>query len=158
LRSEVHRAGFDNPFIQYWGTQPHADVLRQMADARALIFPSLSHENCPLTILEAFATGLPVLTAATGNLAALMEGGGGWTFRPGDPSALAAAVRRIDAAPDERMRCSAAARVRWQREFTAEASRRKLEAIYDAALAQAQGRNPERMIRKVEREAVNASV
>ena len=96
LHNEVQRTAFNNPFIQYWGSQPHADVLRQMADARGLIFPSLSHENCPLTILEAFATGLPVLASATGNLAAMMGDGGGWTYRAGDPRELADALRRIE--------------------------------------------------------------
>jgi glycosyltransferase involved in cell wall biosynthesis len=113
-------------------------VLQEMGNARALIFPSLAHENCPLTVLEAFATGLPVLCSRTGNLATLVQDGvTGWLFTPGAADAL---IDRIRCIARDRTMCrmlGRQARRHWQREFTASANRVRLEEIYATALQRA---------------------
>jgi glycosyltransferase involved in cell wall biosynthesis len=134
LRNAVERAAAAHESIEYAGPQTRAQVLAQMANARALVFPSLSHENCPLTIIEAFATGLPVIASGTGNIASFMERGDcGWTYGAGSAAALAAAVQLCEASSGERLRKGANARMRWQQEFTAAATRQQLESIYDSA-------------------------
>jgi glycosyltransferase involved in cell wall biosynthesis len=134
LRGNVEAAAARHQSIEYAGLQTRTRVLELMAEARALVFPSLSHENCPLSIIEAFATGLPVIASGTGNIASFMRrGDSGWTYTPGEAGALAAAVGRCEANPAERKHKGRDARARWQREFTAAASREQLEAIYASA-------------------------
>ena len=53
-------------------------------------------DNQPLSILEAFAAGLPVVTTPTGAIAEMVsDGRTGAIFPPGDPAAMADAVCRL---------------------------------------------------------------
>jgi len=51
------------------------ELTELMANARALILPSVCYENCPLTILEAHALGVPVITMNSGGMAELVRDG-----------------------------------------------------------------------------------
>jgi glycosyltransferase involved in cell wall biosynthesis len=138
LEQEVRDFCAKHPRVEYLAEQPRDRVLRELQQARALIFPSLSHENCPFTILEAYATGLPVLCSRTANLATVVEEGvTGWLFEPGSGADLAALVMRAEAQADQLAVLGAGARERWIRDYTAGVNQTRLEAVYDAALAQA---------------------
>jgi len=51
-------------------------------------------DNQPVSILEAFAAGLPVVTTAAGDIPAMVRNGeGGWVVPVGDVAALAAALQ-----------------------------------------------------------------
>jgi glycosyltransferase involved in cell wall biosynthesis len=54
-----------------------------------------SGEACPVSVLEAWACGVPVVGSNAGGLAGLLADGRGLTFTPGDVSGLAAAVRAV---------------------------------------------------------------
>ena len=57
-----------------------------MKTSRALIFPSVWYEGLPLTIIEALATGTPVLASATGAMAEMIiDGDNGLLFEAGNP-------------------------------------------------------------------------
>jgi glycosyltransferase involved in cell wall biosynthesis len=62
--------------------------------ARHDIFVNASHvDNQPVSILEAFAAGLPVVSTGTGDIAAMVRTGESGRLVPGgDPSAMASAV------------------------------------------------------------------
>jgi len=67
----------------------------------------------PLKVLEAMAAGLPVVAARVGDLDRLVvEERTGRLVPPGDPEALATALRSLAASPEERARLGAAARRR----------------------------------------------
>src|SRR5262249_53212127 len=69
------------------------DVPATLQQMDAFALPSLS-EGMSNTILEAMATGLPVIaTGVGGNSELVREGETGTLIRPGDPAALAAAIR-----------------------------------------------------------------
>ena len=57
------------------------------------VFPTL-HENLSNALLEAMASGLPVVASAVGGNVEVLERGGGILVPPRDPSALAEAVVR----------------------------------------------------------------
>jgi glycosyltransferase involved in cell wall biosynthesis len=68
-------------------------------------------DNQPLSILEAFASGLPVVTTATGGIASMvLHAESGLIVPPGDPAGMASAVLRLLADPGLSRRLSRSAR------------------------------------------------
>ncbi len=80
--------------------------------ARCDIFLNASViDNQPLSILEAFAAGLPVVTTATGDIGSMVGGGErGILVPPRDPGAIAGAVETLLAEPGLALRLSERAR------------------------------------------------
>ena len=65
-----------------------------MAAARAVVLPSAWEETFGLAAVEAMALGVAPVAAAHGAFPELItDGVDGVLFRPGDPAALAAALR-----------------------------------------------------------------
>lgn len=123
-------------------------VRSALAGSRALLFPSRWYEGMPLVILEAFATGVPVIAARIGAAAELVDDGEtGLLFEPGDHEALVRHVRWAEEHPDEMLRMGRAALRRYQERFTAEAGYDVLVDIYASALARAHTRRRPRQVR-----------
>lgn len=79
--------------VEFTGWLPQQRVEAQLADAWALVAPSLWAEPLGLTALEAVVRGLPVIASATGGLAETVEHGvSGLLFPNGDADALAACL------------------------------------------------------------------
>lgn len=72
LRTEVTKAANTYPNINYDGPKQHAEIIAEMKNANALIFPSVWYEGMPMTILEAFSTGTPVLASNLGAMKSLV--------------------------------------------------------------------------------------
>lgn len=93
LAGEVRQACQTNPAVTWLGRLTKPGVLEEMKHAHVLIFPSVWYESLPLTILEAFATGLPVLASRLGSMPELIEEGRtGLLFEPGSAEDLARTV------------------------------------------------------------------
>jgi glycosyltransferase involved in cell wall biosynthesis len=115
------------------GRQPREAILELMREARVLIVPSVWYEGGPLTVLEAFACGLPVIASNLGSMAeAVAHERTGLLFEAGDAADLARKVRRMFANGDA-MR--AAARREFEEKYTAERNYEMLTAIYETAIA-----------------------
>lgn len=96
------------------------DVWPYYAAMDVLCLPTL-REGFPNVVLEAAAAGVPAIaTDATGAVDAVVDGVTGLTVGVGDATALAAAIDRLAAAPDERARLGEAARERAVRDFRPE--------------------------------------
>jgi glycosyltransferase involved in cell wall biosynthesis len=68
-------------------------------------------DNQPLSVLEAFAAGLPVVSTATGDIAALVrDGETGLVVPPGDPAAVAKALTFVLEYPVRALRMARQAR------------------------------------------------
>jgi glycosyltransferase involved in cell wall biosynthesis len=90
-------------------------------------------DNQPVSILEAFAAGLPVVSTSTGDITSLVRHGQTGLIVPhNDPPALAAAVIRLIERPLEALEMARAARraVRW---FSWPALRQLWDAVYTGA-------------------------
>jgi len=98
-----------------------------------LVVPSLWYENCPLTMLEAYAANLPVIASDHGGMRELVEDGrDGLLFRPGDAAELARTMQRIVDDADLNSQLQAGARRRLVRDT--EDEMRQLLTIYDLSL------------------------
>jgi glycosyltransferase involved in cell wall biosynthesis len=80
--------------IVYLGRQPREVVQREMQAAKFLVLPSQGCEMFPMTILEAFSNGLPVICSDLPSLRGLVEPHvTGINFPQGDANALAHRVK-----------------------------------------------------------------
>lgn len=127
--------GAEIPGVEWLGRRSRVEVTRLMQEARFLVFPSEWYEAFGLTILEAFATGAPVIAARLGAAAELVrDRETGLHFDAGRPTDLLAAVAwaRDHAAEMEEM--GRRARQEYLNRYTAETNYHRLMAVYDAAL------------------------
>jgi len=116
------------------GWQPRAAVLDEMRRAQVLVVPSIWPEMFGLVVIEAFASGLPVVASRIGALASLVEHGQtGLLFEPGDSAGLARQLRWAQQHPDEMRRMGRAARQAYEARYTPEANLRMLETVYEEA-------------------------
>lgn len=82
--------------VEFLGMQSRGTVARLMQEARALVFPSLWYECMPLTILEAWAAGAPVIASDLGAMSEMIsDGKNGLLFRAGSSDDLVEKVRLI---------------------------------------------------------------
>jgi glycosyltransferase involved in cell wall biosynthesis len=91
------------------------------------------HEGLPMSILEAMAHGLPIVTTPVGGIPEAVEDGvEGLLVRPGDVDALCGALRRLHDEPALRARMGTAAREKVVQLFSAETTLPVLENHYAA--------------------------
>lgn len=139
LRASLQREA--PPRVRFEGRIPAPAVKRWMLRSRALVLPSIWYEGQPMAMLEAFASGLPVLASRLGGNIELLEPlGDGWLVAPDDPLALAEALRGLE---DDHRVNEAGRRVRqlFEHRFNEDVGRRLLEATYASALRTATGPN-----------------
>lgn len=95
-----------------------------------LSVPAAYGEALGLYLLEAWAAGVPVVQPRHGAFPELVEKtGGGLLFDPGNPSALAGALRQLLSDPAEARRMGEAGRKAVQAGFSVEAMTRNIETI-----------------------------
>ena len=95
LRAELARR--PPPAVRFAGRLDPKAVQEWMLRSRALVFPTWLFEGQPISVLEAFACGLPVLASRLGGNAELVgRGGAGWLVPSRDPAALARALGALD--------------------------------------------------------------
>ena len=134
LDDDVRLAAESSPLITYLGSQPHEKVINLMKSAACLVFPSEWYECSPMTILEAFAAGTPVVATTGGAAEELVrEGSTGALFPPGDVEALAEAVSRIVGKRDTHQTIRAACRHEYLEKYTAERAYDRLLDAYHTA-------------------------
>lgn len=135
LAPQVREAASRNPNLLWLGEISRAEVLAQMRSARFLICPSTWYESFGLIIVEAFATGLPVIASDLGALAELIKVGyTGLLFRPGDARDLVAKVRWALQYPDRMREMRKHARTQYESLYTAEKNYGQLISIYRSLL------------------------
>jgi sugar transferase (PEP-CTERM/EpsH1 system associated) len=111
------------------------DDVPQLMRAMDLFVLSSLNEGISNTILEAMASGLPIVaTNVGGNAELVRDGGTGILVPPGDPAALAAALRRYLRDPALREAHALAARERALADFSMEAMVRGYLDVYDRLL------------------------
>lgn len=121
--------------LTWFGALPSDQVRVRMRSASALLLPSVCYEGLPLVLVEAYASGLPVIASRIGALAELVEDGvTGLLFEPGSAEDLADKMRWAIDHPEEMARMGRVARERYEARYTPETSYSQLMAIYNEAI------------------------
>jgi glycosyltransferase involved in cell wall biosynthesis len=127
----------------YGGFASGEQVGAHMRDAAFLVVPSVGHEQMPVTVLEAFANGLPVIASRRGALADMVRDGvTGLLTDPDSASDLAQKIRWASDHPERMEEMGRAARAEYERLYTAPTNYKILREIYEDAISAAQGGNP----------------
>lgn len=129
LRALVDRLGADVDFAGYLAGD---DLHRAIHAARAVVLPSTWYENAPLSILESYALGRPVIGAAIGGIPEMIRHGEtGLTFTSGDVGELADALAAMAAMPGARVAAMGRAGRDWaERDFSPAAYRDAMLDLY----------------------------
>ena len=113
-----------------WFAGARDDVSDLLQAMDLFVLPSLN-EGISNTLLEAMATGLPVLATAVGGNVELIEAGiVGDTFIPGDVRRLAAVIENYVADPARSAAHGAAARQRVLQQFSLQAMVAAYQEVY----------------------------
>jgi glycosyltransferase involved in cell wall biosynthesis len=121
------------PYATHYGFIDRLRLADLYADSDLFVFTSAT-ETCGLVVLEAMASGLPVITSDQGGvLENVRDGVNGLMVPAGDASAFAAATVGLNRDPERRRAMASAARAfavarDWERELDA------LEPMYRAAM------------------------
>lgn len=121
--------------IQFLGGLERQQVIELMKSALFLVVPSEWYEGFPMTIVEAYATGLPVVASNIGSLSeVVVPGETGELFSPGNPGSLCAAISRISHDPSQLDVLRTKARSRFDQLYSADANVKALMQIYSSAI------------------------
>lgn len=120
------------------GNLPEAEVAERLSRADLFVLPSVvspdgNMEGIPVSLMEAMASSLPVVSTQTSGIPELVvEGETGTLVPPGDPDALARAIREVLDDPGAARGRAAAGRRKVEEEFALERCVRRLAAEIDA--------------------------
>jgi glycosyltransferase involved in cell wall biosynthesis len=110
------------------------DVPALLSHAAVLAVPS-REEGLGLSALEAMAAGVPVVASSIGGLKeVVVHGETGLLIPPGDPAALADALKTLLADPERRRAMGEIARARICAKFSVEVMREKTRAVWEEAI------------------------
>jgi glycosyltransferase involved in cell wall biosynthesis len=131
--------------VELLGQQGRAEVLSLMRGARFVVVPSEWYETFGLTIIEAFACGVPVIASRLGAMLELVEDGRtGLHFAPGDAADLAGKIEWAWENAPEMKRMGREARREYETKYTAARNYEMLMSIYERASLQSAAQNKER--------------
>jgi glycosyltransferase involved in cell wall biosynthesis len=117
-------------FVEHLAGRELIDVV---SSARATVLASEWYENAPMSVLESFQRGKPVIGSRIGGIPELIsEGETGWIFTPGDAGDLASKLILARDLPTSRLKeMGASARESVAKEFTSARYYESMATLYD---------------------------
>jgi glycosyltransferase involved in cell wall biosynthesis len=135
--------------IEWLGQVTRDEVLDHMRDANFVIFPSEWYEPFGLAVIEAFATGAPVIASKIGAQADIVEDGEcGWHFTPGAADELAEKVQQAWSDREETRRRGGVARLRFEERYGPDENYRMLMEAYRTAQIRFEQQKRRRALRR----------
>lgn len=119
------------------------------------VVPSRWYDNCPMSVLESFAHGKPVVGARIGGIPEQITPDCGLLFEPNDPADLAAALQRLLGDGQLRREMGRACRKRLQTYYSPQAHCERLLAIFEDLL---HGRDPRDIVCAYAEDAVRRNL
>jgi glycosyltransferase involved in cell wall biosynthesis len=123
--------------IEFLGYQSGDALWNLLRSARAVVLPSEWYENAPMSVLESYALGKPVIGADIGGIPELVKSNAtGRLFRPGDVGELADTLARYRDLPDRTvMEQGKTAREFVSRYYTIERYFEQMASLYQALMS-----------------------
>ena len=138
LAPMVIQAAAELPHVTYAGWLGRDDVLEQLKTCRALVVPSVWYEGLPTVMLEAFATGTPIICSDQQNLNQIVrDGQTGLLFKTGNGTDLSRVLRLFDEQPDVQQRQLALnSRQEYAEKYTKETAFQAINQLYTEVIGQ----------------------
>lgn len=132
LQNEIINLSERNDRIEFMGHRSGSDLQELVKDASFIIVPSEWYENNPMTIIESYAAGVPVIASRIGGIPEIvLHEKTGFLFESRDMEGLAAALTHADKITNNLYRSlSTNCREFAHREFSAIAHYDKLMRIF----------------------------
>ena len=130
LREQASRLGLGDT-VRFLGPRDPAAVAEAMRASDLFVLPS-RFENLPVVLLEAMASGLPVVATRVGGVPEIVDDDAGVLVAPGDVHGLAEAIESV-AARDGRDAATLAERAR--RRYGIDAVAAVWDEVYDDVIA-----------------------
>jgi glycosyltransferase involved in cell wall biosynthesis len=119
--------------IRFMGSMPRNEVLDILRDSRFMVLPSIWYEGFPMTMVEAFACGTPILAANLGSMSSIVEEDKtGIFFAPGNVDELAEKICWAVAHDEAIAEMGRNAREQYEKHYTPRANYRHLLSIYES--------------------------
>lgn len=119
-----------NPKLHYMGFQAQQVIWEYLAKATAMIFPTDLYEGFPMTIIESFALGTPVVCSDIGNGADIVgQNQAGVMYKRRDSNELLKAIENVE---NNFSQFSNNAKTAFMTKFTPEVNYNQLKTIYEA--------------------------
>ena len=140
FRKEVHDAGLENKLTI---NDFRADMPDVFAAFDIFVLPSILPEPFGLVVIEAMASGKPVVATAPGGPSeTVVDGETGFLVPPSDASAIVRALEVLLADPQKRISMGDAGRRRAREVFSLPRYVTEFEELYDAVLKEALATSP----------------
>lgn len=104
--------------VEFLGMQQREQLDRLIAGARFIVVPSNWYDNCPMSVIESFAMGKPVIGANIGGIPEQITPQCGLLFEPGNAHDLALKMERLLDDPELREDMGQAALARMQTTYS----------------------------------------
>ena len=120
--------------VVFEGYRTGEDLKNLFRNAAFLLLPSEWYENAPMTVLEAFAYGKPVVGSDIGGIPEMVvEGKTGLLFKPGDYKELREKIDYLVSSPSMIVEMGKEARKKVEEEYNADVHYQSLMEVYDRA-------------------------
>lgn len=134
LQQQAQRLGLQD-HVTWLGHLAPDELQTEISNAMVVVAPSRWYENCPYSVLEAFAHGKPVVATNIGGLPELVQPGvTGWLFDLNNVISLRNALQEVFAHPEQVMQFGKAARTWVEQNASAEAHYEKIHDIYQTVI------------------------
>jgi len=121
-----------NADVTFLGRLTLPELSKELNACRATVLPSECYENAPISVLESYASGKPVLVADIGGNPELVNAETGWLFESGSESDLAASLDKVAKTPDLMVfEMGRNARRLAERQFGLDTYRNRIMAVYE---------------------------
>jgi glycosyltransferase involved in cell wall biosynthesis len=118
--------------VHFSGKLNHEQVMQRLRDAHLFVFPTTSSDGFPKVVLEALASGLPVVATKVSVLPQLLGNGSGVLINEATPEAVARGVEQALSDPDQYQAMSRKA-IETARQYSLEAWRDTIGGYLSAA-------------------------
>ena len=117
--------------ISILGPQPRDMVFKYISKAKAVVIPSIWYETGPLTMIESFSMGIPVICSDLGNMGyTIIEGENGAKFDPLSTDSIVDAINRFNTYDYEKLKKNSL--ITFEEKFSKEKNMELFREIYES--------------------------